>query len=313
MKWTGNFASRVRLELTLKSLTKAMDEMPDTEIVPTQFGFFVNLCERDVDPIISEYVCTGFSKDVNVAFLKALSEYMERHAFREGKSNGLNACQTPRSDGFAAYPLILCSNRHSNLKARQNAIQEAIERYVWASWWDNPHVAHSILELGDLQIWEPDCQIQFKNLPLTSKPIRFFGVLPKLDSKEHVLLILICQLDNGGFVSGGACGTAGAKRVIFERAFAELFRHCLALSRFVELSAKPAGFYQERLHFFGFGEGYDLVIKRLQHAGHESVSLPKLKYDERIIHKFQSIFVVHRCFFEGQPLFMGGDVDRFCI
>ena len=46
---------------------------------------------------------------------------------------------------FAAFPKW--AGLDASSFARKNALAEAIERYVWAMWWDNPTIAHSARQI----------------------------------------------------------------------------------------------------------------------------------------------------------------------
>jgi hypothetical protein len=75
----------------------------------------------------------------------------------------------------------------------------------------------------------------------------------------------------------------------------------------------PQSFYEKRLAFFGLGHGDQLVAKRLANPGTESVILPHLAIDETVEHSMSQDYFVHRCLFENQPPFVGGELERLCL
>lgn len=271
--------------------------------------WFVCHDNEDVN-IISENSTTGFSDDPNIALLKSLSERAERNAFREGHKNSLPSCLTERSDGFAAFPKFY---EGSADKARNSALSEAIERYVWATWWDNHDIGFDLKTIGQMsdqykmtvhiQTIKDQCDIE-----------EIFVITPKIEnSEDRQVIILFARLRFGGFVSGGACGDVSQEKETLLRAFDELYRHGLALENIKKQDLTPSSFYEKRLAYFGFGKGNLLIRARLEAQGNESIFLPALRIDEQVPHELEELFCVHRCLFVDQPPFIGGDLERFCL
>lgn len=279
----------------------------------TQVGqryWFVNYDDK-TESIMSESSFAGFSSTPVIAMLKSLSERMERIAFGEGVVNGLAACQTERSDGFAAYPRFYPD---SSRKVRESSLAEAIERYVWSTWWDSPNYAHEIKSIEEVSrdknflryASEVKERCAFENIQV---------VIPSIKNADGFqVLIFIGFLKEGGVISGGACGRKSLNDVETSlRALDELLRHGLAIQKIKKLSLKPNTFYERRLVFFGSGLGDESVLKRLHSVGNTAIVLPDLLHDIEISHKNSDLFVVHRCLFKNQPPFMGGEVERLCI
>lgn len=314
MTWPGcNFVARFRLKNILHGL-KSQGMAPDKiEIVAAPGGFFANIAFGEVDPVISENVATGFDKNADIAVLKAISEFIERRAFRHGKQTGAAFCQTERSDGFAAFPRSWHTEFTAHSDARTRALHEATERYVWAHWWDSPTVAHWMQD-ARLYASQASCETALLNaLPAYIDLEKIIAVVPKIKSSNRVLVILLCELKNGGFLSGGACGFREHRKEIFMRASAELFRHALAHFRLNQTKRLPNDFYQERLAYFCTPEGGQEVRKRIAMQGTDAVNLPDLEIDAEIPHCVSNLVLVHRCLYKNQPLFMGGKMNRFCI
>jgi hypothetical protein len=258
--------------------------------------------------IISEKVFTGMSFSKETAVLKALSERAERQAFIDGAKSGLASCLTPRSDGFAALPRVL----QPEMNIRDFALNEAIERFVWANWWDSTNVAHDLSEWTEVQISKENLSYvreTLKGLDIESLQL----VLPKVkDDLNKQVIILIGRLNGQGFISGGACGNKSELESIFFRAFDELYRHGSAFKRSKEFNIKPTSFYERRLIFFASGLGDQLVKTRLGKSGTSEICLPELTIDQNVPTNFLD-FTVHRCYFDNQPPFMGGAIERFCL
>lgn len=260
--------------------------------------------------IISETSSTGFSENPSIALLKSLSERVERIAFREGNKNSVQSCLTERSDGFAAYPRFY---DNSEQKARSSALSEAIERYVWASWWDNHEIDFELKTIGEL---ENEFKIgpHVKMISDQCGIEEIFVITPKIENAEnHQVIILLARLRLSGFISGGACGELPQNKETLLRALDELYRHCLAIDNIRKNNLKPESFYEKRLAYFGFGKGNLLIRERIEAKGRKSIFLPTLKTDEQIPHQFDDLFCVHRCLFTDQPPFIGGDLERFCL
>lgn len=266
--------------------------------------------DQDQSGIISEDSTTGFSDDSNVALLKSLSERAERLAFRSGYTNKIKSCMTERSDGFAAYPLFY---KDAELKARESALSEAVERYIWASWWDDENINFSINPISSfseehkispyVSIVKDQCSIE-----------EIFVIQPKIENSNGLTVtILFGRFKTGGFVSGGACGSVGDLKQSLLRSLDELYRHGLAVKKIKLEHLEPVTFYEKRLAYFGLGFGNHLIRKRLEAKGSKSVLLPSLEIDEQVHHELQDLFGVHRCHFENQPAFIGGALERLCL
>lgn len=259
--------------------------------------------------IVSESVFTGMSNSKETATLKSLTEKVERTAIRDGARNGLKSCQTERSDGLACLPRIYPL---APKLARENALNEAIERFAWATWWDDPSVSFEILNYFP----------KFENLKNYGTLLEMqreagfespFCISPKISDEDKVVVILIAKLESGGFVSGGACGNHHQFEEVFMRGLDELFRHAMGATKMKQNNLTPSTFYESRLEYFASGKGDELVKKRLTTNGSKSVELPILQIDEEVPHRFDHDFVVHRCLFENQPPFVGGALERLCL
>ena len=263
--------------------------------------------------IISESVFTGMDANADLATIKCLVEMVERMAFDEGFINKHPACQTDFSDGFAAYPRAFSLFNNSKDMARRNAYQEAIERYVWATWWDHPEYTHHI---KDFDSFTPGTKSLINKINELIPIEGLYQITPDFVNQENISLsIFFAFLKNGGVVSGGACGLKKNHLLTNQRAINELFRHSLGLYKSLNMSLKPRTFYDERLLYFGSGQGRKIVEERLflKTDSPNPIQLSALKFDHEIPHSLEEHVIVHRCFFENQPPFVGGRLERLCL
>lgn len=301
---------QANINLLLKEMKskKALPKKMDAAQIGGRYWFVCH--DNENVNIISENSTTGFSDDPSTALLKSLSERAERLAFREGFKKSFASCMTDRSDGFAAFPKFY---EDFEIKARDSALAEAIERYVWATWWDNHDIKFHLVKIDQISpnhkisshvnVIKDQCHIE-----------EIFVISPEIEnSHNHKAIILFARLKSGGFISGGACGDITQERETLLRSLDELYRHGLALENIKKKNLAPQSFYEKRLVHFGSGDGNLLIRTRLEARGKKAIILPKLKIDEPIPHELNDLFYVHRCLFESQPPFVGGALERFCL
>ncbi len=301
--------SRLILDSIIVEL-KRQNKMPkriDFSKIGDRYWCVVSDNPTDTISVINEDIFTGFSNEKEIALLKALSERAERLAFIEGSRNDIPSCQTERSDGFAAMPLISLNN-----SVRENALNEAIERFVWSTWWDDSESAFTIRKI------HPDNKIvqltSYLEEVIKTLNLEFIYVvnpiIDQLTTKQ--VQILIGKIKDKGYVTGGACGTKAETQITVFRALDELYRHGFAFQRAVQKDIKPKSLYEKRLMYFASGFGNRIVQDRLATRGIKLIFLPELQIDSEIESSIPG-FTVHRCFFENQPPFIGGAMKRLCL
>ena len=277
-------------------------------------GFtFVSAYDEKNSELITESGSMGMDTRPNLAIVKCLVEMAERRAFSEGYKNGHMACQTERSDGFAGYPKVfsLCDN--SREMVRKNAYHEAVERYVWATWWDHSHYTHSLTEGPALA---PQTQILLEKIDELTPIEKLLEVRPHFESEEKLIVpIFFAFLKRGGVITGGACGEAKDVTLVRQKAMGELFRHSLGVYRYLVKGMAAKTFYEKRLAYFGSGRGRQVVQDRLypKKIFFRPMELPKLAIDDEVPHSLDDVVLVHRCLFENQPAFVGGKLERACL
>jgi hypothetical protein len=295
-----------KIILNLKSRNALPKKMDMTSVGPYSYA---NVYDEVNSAVISDSVACGFDKDPATALMKSLSEFIETKAFHEGFKNGIASCQTERSDGFAAYP----TNDASICKAqaRKNARAEAIERFVWANWWDDESIGFTVKKLNDINLTQAQtffCEEIQKSFSV-EKIIAVYPYFENVGSEN--LVIFVGFLKNGGVVSGGACGEKAESTT--DRALSELYRHGLSIKRMRDGLVESGTFYEKRLWFFSTPKGQTLAEQRLSKVGTAKIILPTVKFDEEVPHAFSDLFYVHRYLFDNQPKFIGGQLERFCI
>lgn len=306
---TESLLCRIRLNLLIRGL-RALGRMPaHIEISPIGSVFMANVYSGVSSPLVQESVSTGLAATSDLALLKALTEFVERQALCEAGRNGFSACQTPRSDGIAAFPLVFNFSGSAAHAARANAYSEAIERFVWATWWDDLEIS---FDQSDVASVTSEVAELLAAIDVATPLRRLHVIRPACSLTFAKVFILIAELQGGGFVSGGAAGIGDDQAILF-RASSELLRHSVAISRIRQGKANPESFYERRLAYFGLGLGDKLVRARLSRQGTKTIELPALKFDTPVPHSLSHLVAVHRCYFENQPQFIGGELERLCV
>lgn len=299
---------QVHLENVTNDLVAAGKFPKHVDVAHFGQRYWVSCYDVDNKSLMDEASSAGFASDPQTALFKALSERVERESFRSGYKKGITACMTERSDGFAAFPKYIELASH---KVRESALSEAIERFVWATWWDNHDIAFSINTINRLT--ESEVVVSYANQIIQDCYIgEIFIIQPQVkDLGDKNVTIIFGHLKEGGFISGGACGEDLDQTLL--RSLDELLRHGLALNKLKTSNSKVQSFYEQRLAFFGLGNGNNLVSQRLSAIGTKSIELPNLQIDEAIDTEYEKHFLVHRCLFQNQPEFIGGRLERMCL
>ncbi len=305
--------------MSLKSLVHSLQKnsnhlksLQNIEYSKISNFYWFNLVQTTEDRLITDRTYTGFDTNPEVALAKATSEYIERSSFSAGHKSGLKSCNTERSDGFAAYPKLGLTNELAQEKARENALSEAIERFAWATWWDDIHISFKYAEfsLKTFEIEYPDQAKILSEINTQKEIIKIHVIKPEYQSYDQYSLNIVVVEFSDGVVTGGACGKLRDESNIITRAISELLRHALVL---IQNKPKPSqlSLYEERLLFYGSPQGKQSFYNRISHRGQKKITFPALCIDEKI--PSVDTHNVHRCLFEDQPPFIGGVVERMCL
>ncbi len=301
-----------KLSYFLKNLNTIGLKPAKIEIASWRDWYLVSAYGAAKYAYISEGVGMGVSRDFDLAIMKAVVEYCERTVAKT--TDDKIARLTSRSDGFAAYPVYheVDDIGLSKEISRENSLLEATERYLWSHWWDDLNIKHELMDPGENA---PDLVESMEMLKRDFELSDIFELVVKDSAEEFRLGILVAKNLNGGFISGGSCRRNKDSGSRHERAFGELLRHLIAAKNIKNSSLKKAdlSFYQTRLMGFANGDFSQAVAMRIQNKGSGKVELPRLIVDQEVTHQFAHAMTLWRSLYEGQPVFMGGAVERFCI
>jgi hypothetical protein len=271
----------------------------------SKIGAYSAVAAFNAEPtdIIDEKVFTGMHLSAEVALQKCLSEMIERKAVEQWIARN-PTFGSWGSDGFAAFPRSL---ENAQDRARANAWLEAVERYAWARWWDDPGC---IAEINCSPVFA-DIESSIVDEIRKSTPLSSLIQIQPMVEKGPIVRIFFGRLKSGGYISGGAAGQPEDSDLNV-RSLYELFRHSQAARRLVGLK-KTLSSYEGRLMYFANGHGNSLVESRLSTVGSKRICLGPLQIDEAIEHSFNDLYVVHKCQFVDQPAFLGGALERLCL
>jgi hypothetical protein len=275
--------------------------------------FYATLFDKQCALLMNESSTTGLSSTQEVAVLKALSEFVERKAYQDIKANHSkqDLCGT---DGYAAFPVSILPRFLAVRRARENALSEAFERFVWSKWWDDQDVGADITKID--KILDDGCADLLSRIFALTKNHTILEIRPKVSNQlERQLIILLCKTVEGGYISGGAAGLKKHQDMTYFRALGELYCHALALNRYRQSKLNDVkSSYEKRLLYFALGgKGTELVDLRLAKSGNKVINLPNLIIDCEISHVLAEKWVVYRCLFENQSHFLGGSIERLCL
>ncbi len=251
----------------------------------------------------------------NLALIKGLMEYVERKVFSENQFSGAKVYNTESIDGTASFPKVLCTKAWALKRAREAALCEAIERFSWATWWENESISAQIddttNEFNDELNVVRELAIAIDKLTPVEKWLRIKPRLLGYDNLE--VIIFFGLLKNKGIICAGACGPKNRPAESIRRVFSELFRHSYAVDAFVNRKIEAKFLYEHRLKYFGSGLGDSLFHARISKQSTEAIEFPGLEIDESLIHPLSYCVTIHRCLFENQPDFMSGSIEKLCI
>jgi hypothetical protein len=285
---------------------KEKNLFPRNVQVSEWYGWTLVSCfDEKKTAFISESVAMGIDKNPEIACFKALTEYLERRLSKESADPITRL--TKRTDGFAAYPVLNGNHTEARNLSRKNALFEAAERYLWATWWDNVNASYTKESLVDSVI-----SLDIRNLITEFDLADVYEIRIEEAQGLYRLSILLAETKNGGVVSGGAASLSSDQNR-FVPAFGELLRHLLALEKIGTHSSFELSFYEKRLAGFGRGEWNEVFSSRMACYGDQKIELPELIADQEIFHSSSEIIKIHRCLYSNQPVFMGGRLERLCI
>lgn len=264
---------------------KIAQTIPDLSKNISKLGsyYLVNVSDSQIHAGSMEY-------DINIGFAKALSEFIERNAFREN----LKKCDSKDlyGHGYAAFP----KGEDGLTYAKDQALFEATERYAWPLFWHE-----------DIAFEHQTCQSnKFKLLVKLSKDIKdCYHILPCLGG-EVIFAITVITLKQGGVSVGGKCSFTVDSAI--EGSFKEALRHFVIYKNIRNEFHLRDQFYQKRLcHLAEHGE--EMYLNRLNRKSNKRLDIPKLWIDKQIQHSFDHMYYVNQKCYKSPYTFLDSVVE----
>lgn len=259
---------------------------------------------------VLQYAGGGWSRDREVSQCKAVTEAIERWAFRFYALNapseaGLNL--DPTSNGFAALPVSLGDSR-----LESGAYCEAVERWTLARLWEQGDLPTREIVLDDPTLADL--------LPKSLGSLRCFettlrSATPQLSGGDRLYFVLcLVRTSTGGVLPGSACGLHRIE--VLERAICEARIHINAFKRMqAMIGAQFANLTEKRLRFFAENPGgYDMILRRLMVSGEPTdMQAPPPEFSRRLQGEWEPEVAVHRVMVEQAMHLQEGGVERFLI
>ena len=269
--------------------------------------------ETDVQStVMHRNSCVGLSTNQYTAALKALTEWLERKVVRSNPAGFPHG-----TDGVAGWDLPLPAFRRSAARmARNHAVAEACERFIWSTWWDNPEIGHGTLSGGDLTpIINPTTASILAFVTQLFGGGELVAIRPHAHpSFPHELTIGAFLLPNrGGIITGGAAAPIGCAANALAHGMTELLRHAVALKRTQTEGISPETVYEKRLVWMGSRVGFDAMNERLTKSSRALVEFPGVSIDRSISDNPFDFAVFHHFNFRNHVEFIGSTVERACL
>ena len=229
----------------------------------------------------SSKVC-GVSKNLLIAKLKAISEYIER---KTCKSINAKSCT-----GFAAYPFVF-RKKKARLKAKEHAYFEMIERYAWPAWWYNRDIKY-YLDTTPLA----DNKDFYNSIQKENKFKSYFKITPLLKNHNNIKVVILYAVTRQGLACAGCASTD--EQNAEQNALKELFMHSIGIYQYNTLKINAVSNYDKRVIWIMSQE--EKLKERLKHNGNKSIEIPRPTFhDIPVSADYNDCFVVQRCTLEG--------------
>lgn len=287
MVWFEKLVSRISIApFTFRNVLAAdggpICEIKSSQIDSNKFEAYAFLKPQLVKPnfnvLYGNSDGTGTSDNLWEAQAIAISEAMERWAFNVCRDQWKNRVPySNHSSGFAAFPGL------NYLKARENALSEALERWVLAQ-----------LALGKT--------LGLKQFSMSEKGSLVEGVRIELSFLERVFVLLKQEFCfNGKKMNsyGFSCDFDDKRSV--ERAKNEMYRNQAVLKKFcLNSEIQVDDIFEQRVLYFAELENdfFKTILASLsQSSKPTSLALPDLLIDEKVVGPWTQYAKVWRCFF----------------
>ena len=240
------------------------------------------ICSRDIDFDISKNIISttgtcGISQTLELAKIKAISEFVEREFC---KDNNIP------SNGFAAYPFIFNRNK-ALIHAKNNAFNELVERYALYMWAENniKYLKYNIPEKYNQELYSA---IQ-KEIPF----LEFYKIIPVLTNTKTVIPVILYAKTEYGWAFSSAAAECVAKAE--QNALKELYINCIGLYRIHKLQMKPSHNFEKQLLWVSQQE--EFIQAKINSPGNISIQIPNALF-RNIKTKYDDCYVVTQCYFE---------------
>ena len=246
------------------------------------------ISSRDIDfdvtkKAISSTGTCGISKILELAKIKAISEFVEREAFKNSKATS--------STGFAAYPFIFNANK-ARKKAQTHAFNEMVERYILYQWDKQNDIKFEIYNSPHTQNQEIYLAIQKEIYFLD-----YYKIIPTLINNQDTLAIILYAKTKFGWAFGSAANKCPLQAEL--NALKELYMNCIGLYRMLEKHIKPQSKYERQILWIS--EQDELLKNKINNIGSTSIQIPKPLFNN-IETIYNDCYAVEQCFFrEYQP------------
>jgi hypothetical protein len=245
--------------------------------------------------LVSSTGSCGASKIPELAKIKAISEFVEREAFRN--TDASSSC------GFAAYPYIF-NKALATKNAKVEAMNERIEKYAWTRWADQENIKSKIHNIP----YEEN-KNYYLGIQQEIKFLEYYRITPLISNISNLNCTLLYALTQYGWVCG-----ASAKHSPIEaenNALKELYMSSIALYRNHEKQMEPSSFFEKRLLWISQQD--HLIRSKITCKGEHLIQIPK-HYFRNIETKYKKFYVVQQCYLEGYKCnFFGDETNKLYI
>lgn len=216
----------------------------------------------------------GLDKNKDKALCKAISGYVEMLAKVSQNKESDSEKHYRLHEGYAAYPALYPSGLE---KCQENAYFEALEGFVWDSFWEDSSYGYtSEFYVDDLAKY-----LGFEFCKM---------IYPKINS-DIVVAFAVGKVGAKGIVIGA--GASYCHKYATEKACAEMSRNYLILDRFTD-SLNTFDHQKSRCLASLSENGEALYRKRCSFNSDRLLQIPEPEIDSYVSHPYEKLFHVWR-------------------
>lgn len=243
---------------------------------------FICCRDRDFDitkQAISSTGTCGSSKNLDIAKIKAISEFVEREACTTSGAKS--------STGFAAYPYIFNSNK-SKFYAKENAYFEMLERYALYQWVNTNGIKNTVSN----DPYEFNKKF-YSGIQKEITILEYHKITPKLSNVKNIVFVIIYVKTQLGWAFGCAANKCPNKAE--QNALKELYMHCIGLYRMKIKKISPKTNLEKQTIWISHQD--DIIKEKIKSEGTQLLSIPQPLF-KSINSKYQNCFMVEQCYFK---------------